>query len=108
MPANNPIFPLVDTASKRSDLPQSGPKTRDNPRNLRCNDSSTLPKAAPVPSARAPIPAWNPSAPTRPDDFEKQALHGTPLIRTDGKILWSDISADPSWISTFSSRNQSG
>lgn len=29
------------------------------------------------------------------DDFEKQPLHGTHLISPDGKILWSDISADP-------------
>ena len=29
------------------------------------------------------------------DDFEKQALHGTFLISPNGRILWSDIAADP-------------
>ncbi|MFC7339248.1 redoxin domain-containing protein [Haloferula chungangensis] len=29
------------------------------------------------------------------DDFEKQPLHGTHLISPKGRVLWSDISADP-------------
>jgi len=29
------------------------------------------------------------------DDFEKEDLHGTFLISPDGRILWSDISAEP-------------
>ncbi len=29
------------------------------------------------------------------DDFEKEDLHGTFLISPEGRILWSDISADP-------------
>lgn len=29
------------------------------------------------------------------DDFEKETLHGTFLISPEGRILWSDISADP-------------
>lgn len=29
------------------------------------------------------------------DDFEKESLHGTFLISPDGRILWSDISAEP-------------
>lgn len=29
------------------------------------------------------------------DDFENEALHGTFLISATGRILWSDISADP-------------
>ena len=29
------------------------------------------------------------------DDFENKALHGTFLIDPDGRILWSDVAADP-------------
>ena len=32
---------------------------------------------------------------TAHDDFENQPLHGTFVLDAQGRILWSDISADP-------------